>query len=100
MLLWIRIQAVRGSGIDDAFKGSARVPVKGRVIVHAEALRHIVRPGRHNVTEFRPYPLHRLHQFGIEAKLQDGAAPGFASELRVDHLIGPGPESARPFDAA
>ena len=40
MLLRLRIQAVGGLCIDDAFKGSARMPVKGRVIIHAKALRH------------------------------------------------------------
>src|SRR5208337_1744498 len=98
MLHWLRVRAVGSLRVDKALERPAHMPIKGAVIVHTEALRHIVRPGRHDVAEFRPLPLCRLDQIGIQAKLQDGAAFGLAGELRVDDLIGPGPECTRRVD--
>jgi hypothetical protein len=77
MVLWLRIRAVGGLRIDEAFKSPAHMAIKGRVIVHAEALRHIVRPGGHYVAKFRPFPLHRFHQIGIQAKRR--TVPPFVS---------------------
>src|SRR5664279_506189 len=100
MLHLFRVRTVRSLRVDKTLERPAHMPIKGAVIVHTEALRHIVRPGSHDVAEFRPLPLCRLDQIGVEAKLENGAAFGFASELRVDDLIGPVPETTWRIDTA
>ena len=99
MLPGLRIWAIGRFCVDDAFERSAHMSVKGTVIVHAEALRLVVRPGRHHVAEFWTFSLHRLDQIGVKAKLKHGATLGLACELCIGHFVGPGPEPTRLFDA-
>ena len=89
-----------GSAIDGRLKLALHQAVVGEKIVDAESEGFEAVARHDDVHVLRQEALDIGDHVRVKAQLQDGAGPGLAGKLGIQHLIRPGAEPAGPLDAA